>query len=192
MPRTDSLTFDPGRGFTVGVMSTDTSSYTIGQVAERTGFGASALRFYEGHGLLGPVDRTDAGYRRYDDSSVGRLQFIARAKDLGCTLEEIADLADLWADDDCGPVQRRLHELATDKIIDAQRRSLELRSFTAQLQIAAAHLGGDPVDGACTKSCACLRGQETSADAVPIVLGERVDPAIACTLPADEITGQTD
>ncbi len=29
-------------------------------------------------------------------------------------------------------------------------------------------------------------------EAAPIVLGERADPAIACTLPAGEITGRTD
>lgn len=37
------------------------TSYTIGQVAERTGFAASTLRFYEQHSLLEPAGRTDAG-----------------------------------------------------------------------------------------------------------------------------------
>lgn len=36
------------------------STYTIGQVAERSGFSASALRYYEQHDLLEPVERTDA------------------------------------------------------------------------------------------------------------------------------------
>ncbi|MGI8937591.1 MAG: MerR family transcriptional regulator [Iamia sp.] len=173
-------------------MSTHTTTYTIGQVAERTGFSASALRYYEDHGLLAPVDRTDAGYRRYDDSSVGRLQFIARAKELGCSLEEIADLAELWAADDCGPVQRRLHELVTDKVADAQRRSAELLRFTAQLRTAAANLGGSPVDGACDESCACLGGEPVAAESVPVVFGEQSDPAIACTLPANEMPGRND
>ncbi|MGI8754505.1 MAG: MerR family transcriptional regulator [Acidimicrobiales bacterium] len=173
-------------------MTTDTTRYTIGEVADRTGFSASALRYYEGHGLVEPVDRTDAGYRLYDDSSVGRLQFIARAKELSCSLEEIADLADLWAADDCGPVQRRLHELVTDKVADAQRRSAELLRFTAQLQTAAAHLGGDPVDGACGEACACLGGESPTADSVPVMFGEHSDPAIACTLPADQMVGRTD
>jgi MerR family copper efflux transcriptional regulator len=98
-------------------------SYTIGEVADRSGFSASALRYYEGHGLLEPVGRTDAGYRRYDDTSLERLGFIARAKELGCTLEEISDLAESWTDEECAPVQARLHELVTAKIADAQRRS---------------------------------------------------------------------
>lgn len=169
------------------------TTFTIGQVAERTGFSASALRYYEDHGLVLPVDRTAAGYRLYDDTSLARLEFIARAKDLGCSLEEIADLAELWAADDCGPVQQRMHRLVTDKIADAQRRSAELIGFTAQLQAAAAHLGGDPVDGACGSSCACLAGGSGATTApVPVVLGERADQTIACTLPADEMIGRAD
>lgn len=165
------------------------TGYTIGEVAERTGFSASALRYYEGHGLVEPVGRSDAGYRLYDDTSIARLRFVARAKQLGCSLEEIADLVELWAADDCGPVQRRLHDLVTDKIADAQRRRAELIRFTAQLQTAAAHLGGDPVDGACSDACACLAESPTSR-AAPVVLGARVDAAIACTLPDEAVPGR--
>ena len=83
------------------------STLTIGQVAERTGFSASSLRYYEGIGLVVPAARTDAGYRLYDEAAVGRLAFIARAKQLGCTLEEITDLVSIWDGERCGPVQRR-------------------------------------------------------------------------------------
>ena len=163
------------------------STYTIGQVAERTGFSTSTLRFYEQHGLLEPAARTDAGYRLYDDPSLARLGFIDRAKQLGCTLDEIAELAKLWEAEDCGPVQARLHELVTGRIADAQHRSSELVAFTAQLQTAAAHLGGDPVDGPCRKDCACLSDPPPAGESVPVVLGERADPAIACTLPVGEM-----
>ena len=175
-------------------------TYTIGQVAERSGFSASALRYYGQHGLLEPVGRTGAGYRLYDDSSLDRLEFIRRAKELGCALEEISDLAALWEAEDCGPVQARLHELVTDKITESQRRSTELIRFTAQLQTAATHLGGPAPDGPCSDQCACL-SDATSNDAaarsaastsVPIVFGARADPAIACTLPAGELPGRAD
>ena len=170
------------------------TTYTIGQVVERSGFSTSSLRYYEQHGLLKPVIRTDAGYRLYDERSLARLRFIARAKELGCTLEEIADLAELWAADDCGPVQRRLHELVTDKIADARRRSADLVRFTAELQTAATHLGAKPVDGACGSACACLGGDtaSSSSGAVPVVLGEGADSATACTLLVDEIPERTD
>ncbi len=168
------------------------TTYTIGQVAELCGFTASALRYYEDHGLLAPVERTDAGYRLYDDSSIARLRFIARAKDLGCTLAEIAELAEMWASDDCGPVQRRLHHLVTAKIDAAQRRSAELLRFRAQLQSAATRLGGTPVDGPCGDACACLGARSSTGESVPVVFGERADPEITCTLPADDMPGRTD
>lgn len=175
------------------------ASYTIGQVTERSGFSASTLRFYEQCGLLTPVDRTEAGYRLYDDASLERLRFIARAKDLGCTLEEVAELAELWERDDCGPVQARLHELVTAKLDEGRRRSAELLRLTAQLQTAAAHLGGEPVDGPCGDGCACLRDRSGSGPtgngagmSVPVVLGERTDPAIACTLPAEQMPGRAE
>ena len=48
------------------------SNYTIGEVADRSGFSASALRYYEGIGLVEPATRTDAGYRIYDDHTLSR------------------------------------------------------------------------------------------------------------------------
>lgn len=64
----------------------------IKEVAERTGFSAPTLRYYEEIGLLPAPTRTAAGYRTYDEATVERLAFIARAKWLGCSLDEIADL----------------------------------------------------------------------------------------------------
>lgn len=63
------------------------SAYTIGEVADRSGFSVSALRYYEGIGLVAPSARTDCGYRVFDDAALLQLAFIARAKRLGCSLE---------------------------------------------------------------------------------------------------------
>ena len=52
-------------------------TYTIGEIAGRSGFTASALRYYEGIGLLEPATRTEAGYRLYDDQALSRLAFSA-------------------------------------------------------------------------------------------------------------------
>ena len=64
----------------------------IKDVAAASGFTAATLRYYERIGLLPEASRTPAGYRTYDQRTVERLAFIARAKQLGCTLEEIAGL----------------------------------------------------------------------------------------------------
>lgn len=60
----------------------------MGEVAARSGFAASALRYYESEGLLG-ADRTGGGQRRYDRSVLRRLAFIRAARHVGLSLEEI-------------------------------------------------------------------------------------------------------
>ena len=162
------------------------SNYTIGEVAERSGFTASALRFYEGIGLVQPATRTDAGYRIYDDRTVARLAFITRAKQLGCSLEEITDLVSIWDADRCGSVQRRFHHLITDKIRTAQQHMVELTAFTTQLQQAAEQLSSEPVDGPCDDGCACMTptastGPSTAAATVTLEVKPTEVP-IACTL----------
>jgi DNA-binding transcriptional MerR regulator len=146
------LTFKSGRTFTVGSVST----YTIGEAAERSGFSASALRYYEGIGLVQPSTRTGAGYRLYDDDTLSRLAFIARAKQLGCSLEEITDLVGIWDGERCGPVQKRFHDLVTTKLAETQRQILELTALADQLHHAAAQLAGPALDGPCDETCACL------------------------------------
>ncbi len=166
------------------------SSYTIGETARRSGFSASALRFYEDIGLVDPSGRTASGYRIYDDGSLQRLAFIARAKQLGCSLEEITDLVDIWDGQRCGPVQRRFHELITDKIRAAETKVRELSAFAAQLRAAAGQLAGEPVDGPCGPDCACLAVDTTGASLVEpaiVTLGPKPDTVptaipIACTL----------
>jgi MerR family transcriptional regulator, copper efflux regulator len=132
------------------------STYTIGETAERSGFSPSALRYYEGIGLVAPSRRTSAGYRLYDDDTLSRLSFIARAKQLGCSLEEITDLVGIWDGERCGPIQRRFHDLVTTKLADAERQIAELTALTEQLRHAAARLAGPAIDGPCSEDCACL------------------------------------
>lgn len=157
------------------------STYTIGEVAERTGFTTSALRYYEGRGLVSPATRTESGYRVYDDQTIARLAFVSRAKQLGCSLEEIIDLAAIWDGEHCAPVQRRFHDLVTSKIDDVRTQIAELTAFAAQLQTAAGQLAGPASDARCGESCACVSEPSTGQGAVPLV-SRSSGPPIACTL----------
>ncbi|MEU8362074.1 MerR family transcriptional regulator [Nonomuraea sp. NPDC048882] len=61
----------------------------IGEVAERSGLAASALRFYERKGLIQAEGRN--GLRRaYRPETLERLTLITCARDAGFTLTEIA------------------------------------------------------------------------------------------------------
>lgn len=63
---------------------------SIGELAERTGVAASALRFYEAEGLIVSV-RTTGGQRRYHREVIRRVSFIRIAQRVGLRLDEIAE-----------------------------------------------------------------------------------------------------
>ena len=68
-----------------------TDLLTVSEVARRSGFAASALRFYEREGLIA-ASRTGGGQRRYERSVLRRLAFIRAARVVGLGLEEIRDV----------------------------------------------------------------------------------------------------
>jgi DNA-binding transcriptional MerR regulator len=147
---------------------------TIADAAARTGFSASTLRYYEQVGLVEP-HRTAAGYRVYDDRSLLRLTFIARAKALGLSLDEIAELAGLWDGDRCGPVQERLRAVLDQKIVACDRQARDAEALARQLRHVAAGLDGSTPAGPCDDECGCLR---------PV---EAMSAPIACTLSITDV-----
>ena len=98
-----------------------TTGLKIG-VADASGFTPATLRYYEQIGLL-ETSRTPAGYRVYDQRTLDRLAFIARAKQLGCSLEEITGLIVAWDGGQCGPIQDQLRELVAGKMRPLRTRS---------------------------------------------------------------------
>lgn len=72
--------------------SVTTKYLRIGQVAERTGVSAKALRLYEARGLLTPDTRSTSGYRLYGAKALGRLAEIGVLRRAGFALAEVATL----------------------------------------------------------------------------------------------------
>jgi DNA-binding transcriptional MerR regulator len=130
--------------------------YRISELAERSGFPASTLRFYEQEGLLPVAARTPGGYRSYDENTVERLRFIARAKQLDLPLDEIRDLAAVWDAGSCSPVKERLDQLLRAKIADVDARVADLTAFRADLAAARARLGQPTPAGPCDDDCGCV------------------------------------
>lgn len=171
-----------------------TTAYTIKNVAQRSGFTAATLRYYEKLGLLPESARTPGGYRTYYEHTLARMAFIGRAKQLGCSLEEITELALAWEGGSCGPVQDRLRNVVANKVSTAQQQIVELVTLTAELQQAAASLESHRPDGPCDAHCGCISVPPVLGDAPPaqfIRVGpkpERIDPVpIACTLGSDSL-----
>ncbi|UVH57426.1 Cu(I)-responsive transcriptional regulator [Variovorax paradoxus] len=73
-----------------------TGPVAIGEAAQRSGVSARMVRHYEGLGLLPAVARTESGYRQYGEADIHTLRFIKRSRDLGFSMEEIAELVGLW------------------------------------------------------------------------------------------------
>ena len=170
----------------------------IKDVADASGFTAATLRYYEQIGLLPEASRTPAGYRIYGQRTLDRLAFIARAKQLGCSLDEITGLTTAWDGGQCGPIQDQLRQLVAAKITAAQHQIAELATFTAQLQQAVTALERHRRDGACDSECGCVSEpgdtnpaaatiHAVSLSAKPAAPGE---PEIACTLSAGSMKGR--
>ncbi len=66
-----------------------TDLLTVGEIARRSGFAESAVRYYEGLGLLAAT-RTSGGQRRFERSTLRRLAFIRAARNIGLSLDEVA------------------------------------------------------------------------------------------------------
>jgi MerR family transcriptional regulator, redox-sensitive transcriptional activator SoxR len=101
----------------------------IGEVARRVGIRTSAIRYYESLGLLAAPDRSN-GWRAYDPRVVDRLQVIRTARELGFSLEEIAQLLDGFSPDI--PPSERWRAMAAEKlprIRDAIRRATALEQL---------------------------------------------------------------
>ena len=65
----------------------------IGEVAAGTGLPVKTIRYYDEIGLLAPtVERSDSGYRLFNEAVMNRLAFIKRAQSLGLSLSEIQEL----------------------------------------------------------------------------------------------------
>jgi Cu(I)-responsive transcriptional regulator len=113
----------------------------IGEAAARSGVSPKMVRHYESLGLLPRVARTEAGYRQYGDAEVHTLRFIRRARDLGFSMAEIAELLKLWQNRRraSGDVKR----IALAHVADLERRMSEMAAMKRTLEDLASHCHGD-------------------------------------------------
>ncbi|MES2885441.1 MAG: heavy metal-responsive transcriptional regulator [Pseudomonadota bacterium] len=105
------------------------SGYTVSQLASATGIGADAVRHYEDIGLLPKAQRSGNGYRYFAEDAIPRIAFIQRAKHLGFSLPEIAELLRLsdqrYSDSESDMVLLRTAALSKAKEIEGRIRELQ-------------------------------------------------------------------
>src|SRR4051794_32140085 len=101
----------------LSLKSTSRSSMNmkIGELAERTGVPASAIRYYEKEGLLPKAQRGANGYRIYKDHALERLDLIQLGQKLGFSLDAIRTVVTLQGealkDALLGKLDARLQEI---------------------------------------------------------------------------------
>ena len=113
----------------------------IGAAARASGVSAKMVRHYESLGLLGAVARTDAGYRQYTPADVHTLRFIKRARDLGFSMAEIAELVSLWHDRQRASAD--VKRLAQAHVVELEKRIAALQDMRHTLQNLLQHCHGD-------------------------------------------------
>lgn len=103
----------------------------IGIVARKSGIPAKTIRYYEDIGLIGSAGRTASGYRVFDQTDVETLRFIARARGLGFSVSDVANLLALWRDTHRASAQ--VKDLASQHLAGIDRKIAELQSMRGTL-----------------------------------------------------------
>ncbi|MDH6118835.1 MerR family transcriptional regulator [Kitasatospora sp. GAS204B] len=109
---------------------------TIGRLAEATGVPASAIRFWERHGLL-PVPERQGGQRRYPPEAAERIVLLRKCQQAGLTLVEIGELQQ---------DQPRRQAMIQAKIAEIEQRVVDL-DHAHQLLTHALHCGEEDIVG---------------------------------------------
>ncbi|MBB6096161.1 Cu(I)-responsive transcriptional regulator [Povalibacter uvarum] len=115
--------------------------YSIGNAAKLSGVTAKMIRHYESLGLIPRAARTAGDYRVYNAADIHTLRFIRRARGLGFSMSEIADLLGLWRDQ--RRASREVKRLATKHITELDARIEELQSMRNALADLAEHCAGN-------------------------------------------------
>ena len=127
----------------------------ISELADQVGVATSTVRFYERSGLLAPPARTSSGYRDYGEAEATRLLFISRARRMGLSCEQIAELVTIWAGTNCSGAHERVGRLIDNKQAEIAERIAELKDFAAQLDSVSVALQAAPPPPACRTDLSC-------------------------------------
>ncbi len=67
---------------------------TVKEISDLTGISVRTLHYYDEIGLLKPTEKSDAGYRLYDDKALETLQQILFFREFDIPLKEIKAVMD--------------------------------------------------------------------------------------------------
>ena len=115
--------------------------HNIGEAAALTQVSAKMIRHYESIDLIPQAGRTFAGYRIYTDNDLHRVRFIKRARTLGFSMKEIANLLGLW--DDRARASSDVKKLARQHALALAEKIAEMQAMQRTLEDLARRCHGD-------------------------------------------------
>jgi len=127
----------------------------ISELADQVGVPVSTIRYYERIGLVREPARTGSGYRDYDEESASRLLFVSRARRLGISCEQIAELLPVWGGANCRSAHERVSHLIDEKQAEIAARIAELAELSSQLDGVRRSLQASSPPAACRTDLTC-------------------------------------
>jgi len=106
----------------------------ISELGSRTGLSPHTIRFYEKHGLIEASERSEAGYRYYNDADVRRAEFVKTARNIGFSLDDISQLLSIRVDKTAHSCQE-VTDITRHKLDEVNERIAELQTMQRTLQI---------------------------------------------------------
>ena len=104
---------------------------TVSELARLSGVTVRALHHYDDIGLLVPTERSDAGYRLYDDAAVERLAQIVAFRGAGVPLPEIETILSATGDRRADHLRRQIQLLDQRSDTLARQRAALSRALEA-------------------------------------------------------------
>jgi len=105
----------------------------ISELGSITGLSPHTIRFYEKHGLIEASERSEAGYRYYTTADVRRAEFVKSARNIGFSLDDIAQLLSIRVDKTSHSCQE-VTEITRHKLDEVNARIAELEAMQSTLK----------------------------------------------------------
>ena len=112
----------------------------ISEAASASGLPAKTIRYYEDIGLV-TAGRGGNGYRQFAERDIHRLKFLARARDLGFSIDECRQLLALW--DDKQRASADVRDLARRHLSDIEAKIADLQAMHDTLSELVDRCAGD-------------------------------------------------
>lgn len=104
----------------------------ISEAAKLVGLSTKQIRDYEKMGLIKPAARSFSGYRHYEEADLERLHFIRHSRDVGFSLQQIAQLLQLQ--DNPHRNSREVKALTAQHIATLNQQIEQLQKMVQELQ----------------------------------------------------------